>query len=258
MSRQMLISIGVLFLVFGSGIGVGLYLDGGTSTSKLSDKNTKNDASGFSSPEAQERVEQNTILSRRILDLEKELADQKSKQGAASSEMIAFFKKYKQQLPLLGYDQNLKITPEMVELLGLSKQEQQAVEQHLQETKNEMDKLDDDITVLAKQTPNSATFNIPSDPRGKTIKDQLAGAISGDIGAERADFFADTKGGFPSAAFSGFAEVKEEIEISWTQQNGSPYYTTTTRYFDSDGTSRGSRSMTGTAIEPQYQKYIAK
>ncbi len=73
MSRQMLISLGILLLVFGSGLGVGLYLGSGSFNCQRRIKaRAKRDSSGFSSPEAQERVEQNTVLSRRILELEKE------------------------------------------------------------------------------------------------------------------------------------------------------------------------------------------
>jgi len=48
MSRQMLISIGILLLVFGSGVGVGLFLGGGTSVANAVDKGASNTFAGFS------------------------------------------------------------------------------------------------------------------------------------------------------------------------------------------------------------------
>jgi hypothetical protein len=255
MSRQLLIPVGFLLLGLISGLGIGLFMGGGSPAAETADKPTASSSSGFfSSPEAQNQVEANTLLSNRILELEKELAEQKNEQHAALADRMAFFKKYQREIWLNAFDNNLKVTPEMAELLGLSKEEQQEIEQQLAETKSEMDKIEDADTVLAKQTANGVTYDIPADPQGKALKDKLTGLLTTDIGDDRAGLFLshfDNSGDHP---FSFFGEQNNEIEITWTTQNGNKVYTTreTTR----GPNSNSSWSMSGDSVQPQYQKYL--
>jgi hypothetical protein len=252
MSKQMLIFLGLLLLVFGSGIALGLFMAGAPPVSDASEKSTSGSSSGFfSSPEAQDQVQANTLLSDRIRELEKELADQKADQKTVLEDRLAFFEKYHEQIRLQAFDNNLKVTPEMAEILGLSKEEQQAIEQHLAEIKSEMDKLEDADTVLAKQTADGVTYDIPADPQGKALEDKLNSLMSAGIGDERAKLFMDSGGyDFYGGPFSDFAAQKREIEIKWTQQNGSPLYTI------KESAPNGSWSTSGTDLPTQYQKYL--
>jgi regulatory protein YycI of two-component signal transduction system YycFG len=172
------------------------------------------------------------------------------------ADRLAFFKKYHGQFYMSTLDGNLKVTPEMAELLGLSKDEQQAVEQHLAEIKSEMDKLEDDNTVLAKQTANSASFETAADPQGKTIKAQLDSLLSSDISDERAEVLTSYIYDGSSNTFSGFAERKREIEISWTVQNSKPLYTYKESYLGPDGNVNNSSGSSGDSLPSQYQKLL--
>jgi hypothetical protein len=153
-----------------------------------------------------------------------------------------------------AFDGSLKVTPEMAAILGLSKEEQQAIEQHLAEIKTEMDKLEDADTVLAKQTANGVTYDIPADPQGKAIKDKLNDLLSADIGNDRAEFFMDSVGYAYNGTFSDFGEQKREVEITWTTQNGNPIYTTKVSALGPDGNSTWSTS--GNAVQPEFEKYL--
>ncbi len=97
----------------------------------------------------------------------------------------------------------------MVEILGLSKEEQTAVEQHLVEVRKAMEKLEDADTTFLKQTANSVTYEVPADPQGKALKDQLSNTLTSDIGADRADFLLSSSGFENFGPFSGFAEQKK-------------------------------------------------
>lgn len=228
-----------------------------SSASTASEKAADNSSSGyFSDPAAQNRTQENTLLSSRIRELEKQLSEQKKNQKTVLADRLAFFKKYHGQFYMPTLEGNLKITPEMAELLGLSKEEQQAVEQHLAQIKSEMDKLEDDNTVLAKQTANSATFETSADPQGKTIKARLDSLLSSDIGDERAELLTSYIYNGSSNTFSGFAEQKREIEISWTVQNGNPLYTFKESYLGPDGNVTTSRGNSGDSLPPQYQKLL--
>ena len=259
MSRQMLVSLGILILTFVSGVAVGLFLGGGTSsTSDISEKATGASSSGSSfSAEGEERIESNSLLSNRIRELEKDLAEQKKAQQTVLADRLAFFKKYRSNFILVGpfgFGGNPKLSAALVELLGLSKEEQQAVEQHLAEAKSEMDALEKSKAVLVKQSANSATFEIPAAPEGADIKAQMDGLLSADIGDDRADLL---KSYFQNSDFGDFAEQKRQIEISWTEQNGSPLYTTKDSYFGPDGNVNTSSGSTGNSLPPEYQKYLS-
>ena len=252
----MLVSLGILLLTFGSGVASGLFLGGGTSsTSDDSEKTTGSSSSSFSSSaEAQERIEGNSLLSNRIRELEKDLAEQKKDQNSVLADRLAFFKKHDHELWFPAFQEgSLQITPAMAEFLGLSKQEQSAVEEHLREIQKEMEQLTDANTAVTKQTANGITYRIAADPKGKELKDQLTGYLSADIGDERAALFMD-HGQFDSVSspFSGFGQQKSEIDINWINQNGKPMYT----YKESYG---GGSSWSDTPepnLPMQLQKYL--
>ena len=257
MSRQMLISIGILLLAFGSGIGLGLFMDSAPAASDVSEKSTDSSSSGPSSGiEAQDRIEANTLLSNRIRELEKELADQKKNQDSILADRMAFFKKYQQSIRLSAFDHGLNVTPEMAEILGLSKEEQQALRQHLQETKSEIDKFADANTALVKQTANGVTYEVPINADGKALKDKLNSLVTSDIGVERAEMFM-ADGDFSNYnSFADFGQEKKEIEISWAQQDGKTQYTVKNSFFGPDGNSKGWNSSTGGALPQQYQNLL--
>lgn len=254
----MLIFLGLLVLVFGSGIALGLFMGSAPVASDASKKSAGSSSSGFfSDPEAQDQVQTNTLLSDRIRELEKELAEQKKDQSAIMTDRLALFKKYHKQIRMSAFNDNLKVMPEMAEALGLTKEEQQAIEQHLEEAKSEMEKLEDADTTLVKQTANSVTYDIPADPQGKTIKDKLDSLVSADIGDDRAEVFMNA-GDYDSygSPFSGFAESKKEIEITWANQKGSPVPVYTTKVNSVGPNGDSTWSTTDSNLQPQYQKYL--
>jgi len=249
----MLIFLGLLVLIFGSGVAVGLFMSGAPAVSGASEKSTGRSSSGFfSSLEAQDRVEANTLLSFRIRELEKELSEQKKDQGAILADRMAFIEKYHQQIGIQPFDQNMKVTPQMAELLGLSKEEKQAVEQHLAEIKSELKKMEDADTALTKQTDNSVSYDIAADKQGDTLKDKLRGFLAGDMGDDKTKVFMDGSSWSFQSEFSSFLEDKRQIEISWTQKSGSPVYTVKQISLGPNGFNT---SMTG-SLQPEFQKYL--
>jgi len=250
MSRQLILSIGILPLVFGSGIAIGLFM-GAPAASEVSQASSETSTSE-SSPDAtaEERIQGNDLLSSRIRELEQELDAQKKDQGAMIADRMAFFEKYHQQIGIQPFDESLKVNPEMAELLGLSKEQKQAVEQHLAEIKAELEKVEDVDTTLTKQTDKSVSYEISADKQGDALKEQLSGLLSGDMGDDKAKVFMDGSQWAFSSQFAGFLEDKRQIEISWTQQKSPQTYTI------KQSSSNGSSWSSTGGIEPQYQKYL--
>jgi hypothetical protein len=257
MSKPTLIIAGLLLLAFGSGLGCGLFFGSASSDSTASTRTSGSSSSGFfSSSEAQNQVQANTLLSDRIRELEKELAEQKKGQDFALADRLAFFKKYRAQFILMGpfgFGGDLKLSPALAELLGLSKEEQEVVEQHLAETKSEMNALEKSKAVVVKQSENSVTFEIPAAPEGADIKAKLDGLLSGDIGDDRADLLESY---FQYNTFGGFTEQKRRIEISWTEQNGNPEYTYQDNFLGPNGKPMNGSGGGGTLLSPEYQMLL--
>lgn len=155
-----------------------------------------------------------------------------------------------------AFDGGLKVTPEMAEILGLSKEEQDAIAKHLAEIQEEMKKLEDADTALLKQTANGVTYEVPADPQGKVIKDKLNSLLSADIGADRAELFMDYGNFAAYSDFGNFAETKKEIEITWAQQNGTPQYTIKNSFFGPNDKSQGWSSFSTSSLPSQYQKLL--
>jgi len=249
----MLISIGILILTFGSGIGLGLFMGSPPSASDASEKTTDSSSSGFSSGiEAQVRIQANTLLSNRIRELEKELAEQKNDPRAILTDRLAFAKKFQHQWGLSAFDESLKITPVMAEFLKLSPEEKKAIEQHLAQIQGEVKKIEQARITVVKQSDNSVTYEIPAYPEGKALKDQLNNLVTSDIGDQRANvFLGDSEWEF-NEAFSGFGEGKTDIQITQTNQTGSSSYTLKETYANGSGSER----PIGNSLPERYQDLI--
>jgi len=256
MSRQLLIPVGCLFLGLVSGIGFGLFMGSAPSPVEAPEKSTTlSSSAGASGMAAQNENQADSLLNIRIRDLEEELSDEKKNRDAViHADQLTFFKKYHDRMILQAFDGNLKVTPEMADILGLSKEEQQVLEQHLAETKTEMDKLEETKIVLVKQAADSVTLEVPVAPEGKALKDKLNSLVSGDIGEDRAELLMNSGGYAFNGPFSGFAEQKREIKIKWADQNGSPLYTIKDSSIGPNGPSWTTSSST--SLPPQYERFL--
>jgi len=222
MSKPILLAVGFLALGFMTGISTGLFMGGSSLTSDAPGKVKENSSSGFfSSPEAQDQVQANTLLSSRIIALEKELADQKQNQQTALADRMALFKKYHDELRITALNGDTKLSAEMAEVLGLSKEEQEAVEQHLKETSDAINKIDNANQFVAKQDANGFTIETPADPQGKALRDALTASLSADIGADRANFLMSYMEDSSSGAFGGFAQAKKTLRSLGRTRTGS-------------------------------------
>jgi len=125
MSKQLLVIVGVLSATFFAGVALGFFLSNDPSRSDVIAKASgSGSATGFyANSAAQDREQGNTLLSNRIRELEKELADAKTDQRAVLAERVAFFKKFHDKINLEPFSQGLKVTPEMAALLGLTPEE---------------------------------------------------------------------------------------------------------------------------------------
>jgi hypothetical protein len=248
----------VLLLTFVSGIGFGLFMGSWFPSSSAPENTTPiNPSTDSPSLGGQTVNPADSILNSRIHDLEMELAEQKSDQDALIlQDRLAFFEKHREGINMEAFGPDLKVTPAMAEVLGLTKEEQKAVEQHLAEIKSEVDKFEDANMTVLNQSADSVTFEIPINAGGETLKAKLNGLISSDIGADRAELFMSSMGNSRYGPLADFDESKTQIEIAWKEQNGVPLYTTKESYFGPGGNSQGAMSMTGNTLQPKYAKLL--
>jgi len=229
----------------------------GSPVSDAREKSTAGSSSGFfSSPDAQNQVEGNTLLSNRIRELEKEIAEQKENQKATVSERMAFFKKYHDQLRLTALNGDTKLSDEMAEILGLSKEERDAVEHHLKDTSDAINKFIDSNQFVAKQDANGFTIETPANPQGKAIKDEMASSLGEEIGDDRAAFIMSYMDDSSSAPLDGFAQAKKDLEITWKDQNGKLVYTIKNQFYDPRGQGNSASWYDTPTLPPEDQKYV--
>jgi hypothetical protein len=255
---RMLIPGIVLLLTFLSGIGFGLFMGSWFPSSSVPENATpthqSTDSPGLG---AQPENQVDSQLNSRIHELEKELSEERNGEEALIlQDRLTFFKKHHDGLNLEAFGSDLKVTPAMADVLGLTEEEQKAVEQHLAQIKSEVDKFEDANMTVVNQSANSVTFEVPINAGGEALKAKLDSLISSDIGGDRAELFMSSIGPSPFEGLAAFDENKRQIEIAWKDQNGAPLYTTKESYFGPDGNSQGAMSMTGNTLQPKYAKLL--
>jgi len=251
--------VGFLFLAFISGIGLGLF---------LGDTSSPPSGTAFSSTKSasvslqQDSSETKSSLEFRIQELEEKLAEQQKDQDALiMNNRIALFKKYPDKIicRALDNDKNLKVTPEMMDLLELSPRQQQAIEQHFKEIQDEMQKVEAPKVVLVKQSPDSVTYEIPAYPEGKEIKAKLKSLLFADIGEDKAEVLWNKSGWTLQTQLSNFGEGKTRITI--TRKNGDKNisYSLDENCFSPSGSvGNGDHEEYGNtlALSPRYQRLL--
>ena len=255
MTRERLFFIAVLLVVFATGMGIGWFLgstpDVSVGSENKAARSTTAGASSFSDSHPDD------FYKNRVKELEDELAEQTKNQGTVVlNDRVAILRKHTKKISLQAVDDNLNITPEMADILNLTPEEKQAVEQHLKQIQDEMEKLEEARMTQVKQTADSLTVELLADPAGKELKAQLGSLLAGDIGSARADLFINSEGYSSNTPFYGFATAKQEIEISWKPQSDgkATMYTFNENMYDSDGNSCGSMSFSRNSLPMQYQK----
>lgn len=259
MSKQLLVIVGVLAATFGAGIAIGFFLASDPSHSSVIAKNAGvgSTSNFFSDSAAQDREQNNALLSARIRELEKELTDPQQNRRAALADRLAFFKKYQKQISINPFSAQLEVSPEMVALLDLSPEETKTIEEHLVAARTELEKIQDANTVLSKQTANSVSYDIAADKQGDAIKSQLQTDLTNIMGKDRTDVFMGTNSYDYNTQLDGFTETKKQIELSWTGEGTKRVYTVRQNQFDANGNPRGSSSMSGSGmVQPEFQKYL--
>jgi len=189
--------------------------------------------------------------------LEKERTEQQQDQRSLVEDRMALFKKYRDELNLRSIDGATKgITPEIAEILGLTKEEQAAVNKHLADTMEKMRQLQTAHIAFSKQTSDSVIYDTPIDPQGKVLQAELVTALAGDIGQDKADFLMASNRSNYNDPFAGFAQQEIQTTISWTQQNGVTEYTWKETALNPNGSEAGSSWSSGTTLPPVYQKLL--
>jgi hypothetical protein len=258
-NSRRLIPIGSLLLAFVLGLALGFFI-GGAPSPDVTEKTIASSSSPNAS--ASEAGDPDSLLKTRIVELEKELENQKRDQDALIMEdRLALFKKYPHTINSPAFDENLKVAPAMADILKLSTREQQAIEQHLKEIQEETQKIEDAKMVLVKQSGNSVTYEIPAyaDDGGKEIKAKLNSLLSSDIGGARTELFLNNSEWDIKSQFSNFGEGKTQIEITRTDRDGNPSYRLKESYFsDNSATSSTSRSVTlpTNSLPARYAKLL--
>ena len=227
MARPFLARLGMLLVIFGCGLGFGLYLGGMRAVPESKARTTTSLSSGpFTDQAAQDRVEANTVLSDRVRELEKELAKQQEDRAAAI--MADRLKLYKDGGPMFlflrPFNDELKVSPSIVRFLNLTEAEQQALEEHLQQARDETRKLEQSKIQMTKQTGDSVSYEIPAYTDGAAIKEELKNRVIDDIGADRAEVFLASATSEFSNAFSNFGAEKLDITITRGPVGPGPAY----------------------------------
>ena len=206
-------SVTVLF-VFMVGLVMGLYLGDGAGESGAAKRAAVVRSDGFISDDAHEHYEQNVIFAKRIRELEDELATRRAGGADALADRLALIKKYPTIFTnFQSYDNLLRVTPEVAELLQMTPDEIKAVEGHLKQTRDEVKKMLESNVTMVKQTPTQVNFQIAPLPNGAQIQSQFADQLASDIGPDRAEAFMKLGAWQNNATLYGFGVFPINIQI---------------------------------------------
>jgi len=255
-SRLSLVSMLALLLTFGSGLVLGLFLGSDFSATDATGTGVAGTPSKLSSGSgAPSEGPADSELNARIHDLENELAEEKSNEDAqVLQDRFAFFKQPHEGIYLQTFDDKLKISPAMADVLGLTKEEVQAVEKHLQQTKGDVDSYESANLTLVKQSADSVTYEIPANPEGKEIQAQLDSMISVEIVTDRAGLITADIDKSPYSALSAFDENKRQIEIKWDNQHQT--YAILDSVLGPDGRVLSTSVKTTNSLPPRYEHLL--
>lgn len=188
----------------------------------------------------------------RIKELEIELAKQKGEEkNLITSQRLAFSQKYQSQMYLRAYDDDLKVTPEMAEILNLSDQEQKIVNQLLAQTRAQVDKIVKANAVMVGRSSNSVSYKISPDPQGKNVEHAFVKLITDEIGSARADMLVSEIAKNSYGPLWGFGEQERDVKITWTGQKGDRVYSVEDRSSGPDGVT--TRGASGASLPSEYQ-----
>jgi hypothetical protein len=255
----MLAIIGAVLAAFVFGFAAGSFSTGQTTSASASagkNGDSLGESTGSASASADE-VKGNTLLSSRIRELEKALAEQKTNQQSNLATRLAFFQKYHDQLRLSALRGNRELSPEMAELLGLSNEEKQRVDQLLAQTDDAISKLDNANQFIAKQDASGVTVETPADPQGKAIRDALTNSLNADIGDDRSNFLMSYLPSTNSSEpFNGFAQSKKDLIITWANKDGKLLYTIKTQFYDPKGNGNAANWYETPNLPTEDQKFF--
>ncbi len=218
---QSLTSLGLLLLVFVSGLGLGLFV---ASDSHPTD--SRSALTSSSSPPSPQKGPANGgsedhFLQFRIRSLEQELAARRKDDAElVLADRLALLKKKPNLISVTSFDADLKLGADMVELLGLSAEEQKRIEQHLQEVSNQMADTVRSRMILIKRSGNDFTYEIPPFSEGETFKARLNELLAGDVGADRAEVLMSHGNFMYQGQFSNFGKDKRKIEVTSQTNQG--------------------------------------
>jgi hypothetical protein len=250
MRWQNVMTFAVGIAAFIGGLGLGLYV-GGSRMDAFAIHGASAQAHLSSDATLPDGEDEDSHLRKRVADVERQLVDLKEQEDRAIlADHLAFHKKYHLTPGTLNDD--LTITPAMIDYLQVTAPEKKELEGHLRDIAAQIRKLEQQHLKLVKQGDDSVTYEITPYTEGKALEDNLKSDIDADLGAERGAVFTDCAKWQYDELFSGFGNGQTEIQITRTDQSGPGSY----RLNETFGDGSGEERPIGTTLPSRYAGLI--
>jgi hypothetical protein len=161
--------------------------------------------------------EENSKLKRELHQAATQAQDEaKSLRATILEDHLRLFESYPGDINIRTFSPELKVTPEIADILGMTTADISKVEKALSQAREKLESIESRYFTITEQTPQKTSFEIRPFTEGQSVKDDLVGSITNTLGERRAKIFLENSRQNLSAQFSDFGNDRlTKVEIFW-------------------------------------------
>jgi hypothetical protein len=173
-----------------------------------------------STPEVQllSHLQEENLRLKRKLQTAIQSQDEEAKhlQVTILEDRLRLFETYPRDIDIRTFSPELKVTPELADILGMTTTDISKVEKALSDAREQLESIESRYFTITEQTPQKTSFEIKPFTEGKLVKDDLVDSITKTLGERRAKVFLESSRRNLSSQFSDFGKDQlTKVEIIW-------------------------------------------
>jgi len=142
--------------------------------------------------------------------------DAKYLQAAILEDHLRLFETYPRYINIRTFSPELKVSPEVADILGMTTSNISKVEKALADARLKLESIESQYFTITEQNSRKTSFEIKPFKEGQLVKSDLLDSITKTLGERRANIFLESSREILSAQFSDFGNDRlTRVEIIW-------------------------------------------